>query len=175
MSFLGDQMSHDMMDPLISIGTLADKIGLSVSAIRKYEVAGLIIPHRTNSGHRMFSYEDISRIQVIQYMIKDLGFNTEGIRRMQALLPCWNLLPCGEEVRNRCPAFRDNTKPCWMMKDAHCTLQGNECRNCIVYRFGSLCIEDIKELLHNQTRGCDPNTAITKLLNNKRDYKREVK
>jgi DNA-binding transcriptional MerR regulator len=157
-------MNHNLIDPLISIGALADKVGLSVSAIRKYEVAGLIIPHRTRSGHRMFSYEDISRIRFIQHMIKELGFNAEGIRRLQALLPCWDLLPCKKKVRNACQAFKDNSKPCWMIKDAHCTFQGNECRDCIVYRFGSLCIEDIKELLYNQSNDFDPKKAITEFL-----------
>ena len=157
-------MNHKLIDPLISIGALAEKVGLSVSAIRKYEAAGLIIPHRTTSGHRMFSYEDIIRIRVIQHMIKELGFNAEGIRRLQALLPCWDLLPCDKKVRDECPMFKDNTKPCWMMKDAHCTLQGNECRYCIVYRFGSLCIEDIKELLYNQSNDFDPKQAITDFL-----------
>ncbi len=61
-------MNHDILDPVISIGTLANKVGLSVSAIRKYEEEGLIIPHRSESGHRMFSYEDINRIQTIQHM-----------------------------------------------------------------------------------------------------------
>ena len=168
-------MNHNLIDPLISIGALADKVGLSVSAIRKYEVAGLIIPHRTNSGHRMFSLEDITRIRAIQHMIKELGFNAEGIRRLQALLPCWDLLPCENKVRDECSAFRDNSKPCWMMKDAHCTLQGNECRNCIVYRFGSLCIEDIKQLLHNQTHMSDPKKTIIEILEKKQDYKEEEK
>jgi DNA-binding transcriptional MerR regulator len=160
-------MNHNLIDPVISIGTLAEKVGLSVSAIRKYEVAGLIIPHRANSGHRMFSYEDITRIRVIQYMIKDLGFNAEGIRRLQALLPCWDLLPCQKKVRNKCQAFEDNSKPCWMMKHAHCTLQGNECRNCLVYRFGSLCIEDIKKLIYSNPSGIDPKTTIKEFLDRK--------
>ena len=163
-------MNHNLVDPLISIGALADKVGLSVSAIRKYEVAGLIISHRINSGHRMFSYEDITRIHVIQHMLKELGFNIEGVRRIQALLPCWDLLPCDKNIRDKCPAFRDNSKPCWMMKDAHCTLQGNECRDCIVYRFGSLCIEDIKELLHNQSSGSNLKTAITVFIDKKLNF-----
>lgn len=172
---LTNEMNHNLIDPLISIGTLADKVGLSVSAIRKYEAAGLIIPHRTSSGHRMFSYEDLTRIYVIQHMIKDLGFNAEGIRRLQALLPCWDLLPCKKQIRDECQAFRDNSKPCWMMKNADCTLQGNECKSCIVYRFGSLCIEDIKELLYNKSDRQDPKTAMTEILNKKQDYKEEEK
>ncbi len=162
-------MNHDTLDPVISIGTLAKKVGLSVSAIRKYEEEGLIIPHRTDSGHRMFSYEDISRIQIIQHMIKKLGFNIEGIRRMQALIPCWNLLPCTESERQSCIAYSDNTKPCWLIKEAHCSLQGNECRKCEVYRFGSMCAEDIKELIYNKNK--DQSKLISELLNKKLEFK----
>jgi hypothetical protein len=108
-------------------------------------------------------------------MIKEIGFNAEGIRRLQALLPCWDLLPCKNKVRDECPAFRDNSKPCWMMKDAHCTLQSNECRYCIVYRFGSLCIEDIKELLYNQSPTTDPTQAMKEILEKKQEYNEEEK
>lgn len=168
-------MDYDFLDPVISIGILADKVGLSVSAIRKYEDEGLIISHRTDSGHRMFSYEDISRIQTIQHMIKELGFNIEGIRRIQSLLPCWDLLPCNNKVRVRCQAFSDNSKPCWMIKNAHCTMQGNECRQCLVYRFGSLCAEDIKELLHNTSHSKDQTDNMLKLLEKKREMPKEGK
>jgi MerR family transcriptional regulator/heat shock protein HspR len=168
-------MNHDMVDPVISIGTLATKVNLSVSAIRKYEEEGLVISHRTDSGHRMFAYEDIARIQTIQHLIKDLSLNIEGIRRIQALLPCWDFLPCKKKDRNTCPAFKDNTKPCWMIKDAHCSLQGNECRYCIVYRFGSLYTEDIKELLYNQKNDSDRSANIKKLLDQKQNVQKEEK
>ena len=142
-------MNNNSLDAVISIGTIAKKVGLSVSAIRKYEEEGLIISHRSDSSHRLFSYEDIERLRTIQHLIKNLGFNIEGIRRMEAILPCWDLLPCSEEVRNNCLAFNGSTKPCWMIKDAHCTVQGNECRKCNVYRFGTLHTEGIKLLVHS--------------------------
>lgn len=142
-------MNSNSLDPVISIGTLAKKVGLSVSAIRKYEEEGLIISHRIESGHRLFSYEDVQRLSTIQHLIKKLGLNIEGIRRIQAILPCWDLLPCEQKVRDNCLAFKGSTKPCWMIKNAHCTLRGNECRKCAVYRFGTLYTESIKELVHN--------------------------
>ena len=86
-------------DPVISIGVLAERVGLSVSAVRKYENEGLVIAHRTSSGHRLFSHEDIDRVRNIHRTIQDVGLNIEAIRRMQALLPCWDLLPCTEECR----------------------------------------------------------------------------
>jgi MerR family transcriptional regulator/heat shock protein HspR len=161
--------SHDFSEPLLTIGALAEKVGLSDSAIRKYENASLIIAHRTPSGHRRFSYEDIDRVRNIQRMIQGLGVSIEGIRRLQALLPCWELLPCSQKKRKNCPAFQDNTRPCWMVKGLDCTpSHGNECRQCMIYRFGSLCTEEIKSLVYDQTRSKDASKAIRELMDRKR-------
>ncbi len=155
----------DYSDPVMTIGTLAEKVGLSVSAVRKYENESLIIAHRTPSGHRLFSREDIDRIRNIQRMIQQLGLNIEGIRRLQALLPCWDLLPCSEEKRQECPAYQDNTRPCWMIKGLDCKpSHGNECRECVIYRFGSVCTEEIKSLVHGQNGSEDVGTAIRELM-----------
>lgn len=154
---------HDPDDPVIPIGVVARKAGLSVSAVRKYENEGLIIAHRTSSGHRLFSHEDISRVRHVQHMIQDLGLNIQGIRRMQSLLPCWDLLPCDTTTRDRCPAYDDNTRPCWMIKGLDCAGQGNECRKCVVYRFGSLCTLEIKRLVHRRTGFQNGDTAIREL------------
>jgi MerR family transcriptional regulator/heat shock protein HspR len=160
-------------DPVISIGVLAQKVGLSVSAVRKYENEGLIVAHRTESGHRLFSLEDIGRVRNIQHMIQDLGLNIEGIRRMQALLPCWDLRPCDGDTRNSCPSFADNSRPCWTIKGLDCAPQGNECRCCLVYRLGSLCTQDIKRLLHDQDRNGNGNEAIQELVQRLKDTREE--
>ena len=171
---MSSQQVHDEIDdPVISIGILAQKVGLSVSAVRKYENEGLIIAHRTASGHRLFSREDIDRVRNIQHMIQDLGLNIEGIRRMQALLPCWDLLGCGDQTRKRCPAYKDNTRPCWMIKGLDCAPQGNECRRCPVYRFGSLCTQDIKRLLHEQNDIQQAGQAMQELLQRLKDSRQE--
>ena len=158
-------MNNNSLDPVISIGTLAKKVGLSVSAIRKYEEQGLLISHRTDSGHRLFSYEDIQRVQSIQHLVKELGFNFEGIRRIQAILPCWDLLPCEKKDQETCLAFHETSKPCWMIKEAHCTLKGNECRKCLVYRFGSMFTKDIKDIIHKERYETDQRNRIKQFLN----------
>jgi MerR family transcriptional regulator/heat shock protein HspR len=137
-------------DPVISIGVLAQRVGLSVSAVRKYENEGLVIAHRTEGGRRLFCHEDIARIRHIQHLIQDLGLNIEGIRRMQALVPCWDLLPCTAEVRAHCPAYGERSRPCWAIKGLDCASQGNSCRQCVVYRLGSLCTDEIKSLVLQQ-------------------------
>lgn len=138
------------LDPIVAIGTVAEKTGASVSTIRMYEAEGLILPHRAESGHRLFSLEDIDRIRKIREMIQEHGLNIEGIRRMQAMLPCWQLLPCKLKKWDQCPAFKDNSKPCWTIKGLHCVEQGNECRKCMVYRFGSLHTEHIKSVVFHK-------------------------
>ena len=160
--------STHQSDPLVSIGALARQVGLSVSAVRKYENDGLIIAHRTEAAHRLFSYEDVDRVRHIQHLIQDLGLNTEGIRRMQAMLPCWDLLPCSEETRRQCPAYQDTTRPCWMIRGIDCEAQGNECRQCVVYRFGSLCTEHIKRLLQDRDDSRDAGAAMQELMQRKR-------
>ncbi|TET32970.1 MAG: MerR family transcriptional regulator [Planctomycetota bacterium] len=159
---------YDTEDPVISIGTLSKKVGLSVSTVRHYESEGLIIPFRDDSGRRLFSLEDVFRLQNIQHLIQDLGLNIEGIRRMQALLPCWDLFRCKKKTRDKCPAFQSRERPCWTIKGLPCSPQGNECRKCIVYRFGSQCTEDIKLLLYDQYHSEDAGAAISELLKRKR-------
>lgn len=163
----------EIHDPVISIGVLAQRVGLSVSAVRRYESEGLIIPHRTSSGRRLFSHQDISRIQNIQRLIQDSGLNIEGIRRMQALLPCWDLLPCSSETCKSCPAYNAGTRPCWMVKGGACSADENQCRQCVVYRFGSLCTEEIKRLVHDQDDIQDSSMAMRQLMDRRRRSQEE--
>jgi MerR family transcriptional regulator/heat shock protein HspR len=157
-------------DPIMAIGTVADKLGISVSAIRKYEAEGLIIAHRAKSGHRLFSLEDVDRLRIIQHMIQDVGLNIEGIRRIQAFLPCWQILPCESKEKDNCPVMEDDSRPCWTIKNSVCTQASPEkCRTCIVYRFGSQCTEDIRQLVHGKNNTEDIREQIKTIMDNK-DY-----
>jgi MerR family transcriptional regulator/heat shock protein HspR len=151
-------------DPVIAIGTVAEKLGISISNIRKYEAEGLIIPHRVESGHRLFSLEDIERIRKIQEMIQDKGLNIEGIRRLQAFIPCWDIVKCSKSEQTNCPAFKDTTRPCWMIRELECPKKENECRNCTVYRFGTQCIEDIKQVVFEERKGKNIEETIKEII-----------
>jgi MerR family transcriptional regulator/heat shock protein HspR len=144
----GHEQTEDDWEPIISIGTAAAKVGLSVSALRKYEKEGLLIYYRTGSGRRLLSRADMRRINMIQHMINNIGLNMEGIRRLLALLPCWELKPCTCEKKDKCRAVMDYVKPCWMVELSECRRGGEDCRCCNVYRFGAYCAETMKSLLH---------------------------
>lgn len=140
-------------EPVISIGTAAQIVNLSPSALRKYEKAGLLIFHRTETGRRLLSLADLKRIRMIQKMIKGVGLNMEGIRRLLALLPCWEIKPCEDacnlESEEGCVARTNTAKPCWMLDDTACAKADKDCRECNVYRYGAYDTDVMRELLHN--------------------------
>ncbi len=71
---------------IISIGDLARRTGLSVSAIRFYEAKGLIEPFRSSGGQRRFFRSDIRRLSFIR-IAQTLGLSIEGISAELAKLP----------------------------------------------------------------------------------------
>jgi MerR family transcriptional regulator, redox-sensitive transcriptional activator SoxR len=71
---------------IITIGELAARTGLSVSAIRFYEAKGLIEPFRSSGGQRRFMRSDIRRLSFIR-IAQALGLSIEGIGEELAKLP----------------------------------------------------------------------------------------
>ncbi|MGB9736514.1 MAG: helix-turn-helix domain-containing protein [bacterium] len=82
------QNTDIMVEKLYSIGEASKKLGLSAPTLRMYEHHGVLIPYKAKSGRRYYSDADIERIKCIKHLIKDVGLNLEGIRRLFALLPC---------------------------------------------------------------------------------------
>lgn len=70
----------------ISIGQLAERTGLSVSAIRYYETQGLIASERSAGGQRRFLRSDIRRLSFVM-IAQQVGFTIEQIRTQLETLP----------------------------------------------------------------------------------------
>tara|TARA_R110000868_G_scaffold92734_2_gene257264 strand:- start:62341 stop:62799 length:459 start_codon:yes stop_codon:yes gene_type:complete len=71
---------------LISIGQLADRTGVSVSAIRFYETRGLVSASRNAGGQRRFLRSDVRRISFV-LIAQELGFTIQEIGEQLASLP----------------------------------------------------------------------------------------
>lgn len=71
---------------LLTIGEVARRTGLSVSAIRFYEEHRLIEPIRTNGGQRRFLRSDIRRLSFI-LIAQKLGLSLTEIEAALASLP----------------------------------------------------------------------------------------
>ncbi|WP_109467692.1 redox-sensitive transcriptional activator SoxR [Albibacillus kandeliae] len=70
----------------LSIGYVASRTGLAVSAIRFYEEEGLVAPDRDGAGRRVFERGDIRRLSFV-LIAQRLGFSLAEIRDALASLP----------------------------------------------------------------------------------------
>lgn len=70
----------------ISIGQLAKRTGLSVSAIRYYEQQGLVEPERNAGGQRRYLRSDIRRLSFV-LIAQQFGFPLGEIRHELEKLP----------------------------------------------------------------------------------------
>jgi MerR family transcriptional regulator, heat shock protein HspR len=144
-------MAETMSKAWLKIGEVARQLDLAVETIRMYEREGLLLAHKTATGQRLFDESDVHWIGCIRRLIKEKGLNLEGIRRLLALIPCWELRPCSEEERKNCPAFLNATLPCWMIKSQLSPkCQTSNCRDCPVYQSASHC-DNLKALMRQQS------------------------
>jgi len=60
--------------PTLSIGELANRTGLAITAIRFYESEGLVEPGRNAGGQRRFKRSDIRRLAFVK-ISQNLGFS----------------------------------------------------------------------------------------------------
>lgn len=70
----------------LSIGQLADRTGLAVSAIRFYEDKGLVHPVRNSGGQRRYDRGDIRRLSFVM-ISQQLGFSLAEIKELFQNLP----------------------------------------------------------------------------------------
>jgi MerR family redox-sensitive transcriptional activator SoxR len=77
----GDMKAHGL-----SIGDLAGRTGLAVSAIRFYEEQGLVHPVRNSGGQRRYDRADIRRLSFVM-IAQGLGFTLAEIRDQFRALP----------------------------------------------------------------------------------------
>jgi MerR family transcriptional regulator, redox-sensitive transcriptional activator SoxR len=62
---------------VISIGDLAARTGVSVSALRFYEARGMITPFRSSGGQRRYMRADIRRVSFIR-IAQNVGLSIEA-------------------------------------------------------------------------------------------------
>ena len=75
-----------MTNRMLSIGQLASRTGLAVSAIRYYETQGLVEALRNTGGQRRFMRADIRRLSFVQ-ITQQFGFSIAQIKGLLDELP----------------------------------------------------------------------------------------
>ena len=74
------------MAEALSIGELAERTGVAITALRFYESKGLIVPDRTGAGHRRFARDALRRVSFIT-AAQRVGLSLADIGRALGSLP----------------------------------------------------------------------------------------
>jgi MerR family transcriptional regulator, heat shock protein HspR len=65
--------------PIYMISVAAELVGMHPQTLRMYETKGLIRPHRTPGGTRLYSEADVERLRIVQRLTTELGLNLAGV------------------------------------------------------------------------------------------------
>lgn len=118
--------------PLYTISTAAELLGVHPRTLRLYEQAGLLRPARRNN-RRLYTNHDLKWAVAIRLLIHERGLNQEGLRRLLATIPCWDVRGCSEEKQASCPGYGNRGAACWELAAEHCDGDGVQCYRCEVY------------------------------------------
>ena len=137
-------MSDYSTRSIYSIGTVARMLGVSVQSLRMYERVGLILPTKSPGNQRLYSESDVHRLKCIRSAISDQKISIQGMRRVHALIPCWQIIGCSETDRQNCPSFSAHEGGCWTYPHDNDICGTKDCKSCAVYELAVDC-GNIKE------------------------------
>jgi DNA-binding transcriptional MerR regulator len=116
--------------PVYTIGTAAEILGLHPRTLRLYEEGGLLRPARKNN-RRFYSAKDLEWIGCVRYLLHEKGLNQEGMRRLLATIPCWEITDCPPASTRTCRARVERSTPCWDLARRNGT--DSKCFECEAY------------------------------------------
>jgi MerR family transcriptional regulator/heat shock protein HspR len=61
------------------ISAVAEQYGIHPQTLRLYEREGLLKPSRSEGNTRLYTDEDVERLEVILHLTRDLGVNLAGV------------------------------------------------------------------------------------------------
>src|SRR5437660_7541458 len=61
------------------ISAVAEQFGLHAQTLRMYEREGLLKPSRSDGNTRLYTSDDLERLEVILKLTRDLGVNLAGV------------------------------------------------------------------------------------------------
>ena len=74
---MGSRRGSDAKFVMISV--VAERFGIHPQTLRLYEREGLLKPSRSEGNTRLYTDEDLERLEVILHLTRDLGVNLAGV------------------------------------------------------------------------------------------------
>jgi MerR family transcriptional regulator/heat shock protein HspR len=93
----------------ISIGVVADLLGVTEQTLRLYESQGLVKPLRRNR-ERHYRAGDVQWLECLRRLIHTEKVSIEGVKRLLHFAPCWEIIGFPQEVQcSGCPVYREHS------------------------------------------------------------------
>jgi len=67
-------------------------------------------------------------------LVREARLHLAEIRRLLALLPCWQLRNCPYDRQQDCPVILEPEQPCWVNRATCPGADARDCYFCLVYR-----------------------------------------
>jgi len=115
--------------PVYPMGIAAQLLNLHPRTLRIYEAEGLIKPYR-QGGKRMFSKNDLVKIECLRKLIHEENISIPGIKKLLEFTPCWKLKDCPPDRQKRCSELMGRKKKCWEFSRKTCA---KSCMSCDVF------------------------------------------
>lgn len=93
---------------VFTIGMVAEMLKIHPRTIRHYEQKGLLTPVRKGAW-RYYTMRDVQWITCLREMIHTHGVSINAVKKLLKYTPCWNIIDCPFEKRQRCSAFFSNS------------------------------------------------------------------
>ncbi len=66
--------------PILTISIAAKLLRVHPRTLMLYEKEGVFTSHRTDTKRRMFSIDDLNRLQFIKFLTQEVGLNLSGVK-----------------------------------------------------------------------------------------------
>lgn len=94
-----------------TISAVADHYGIHQQTLRLYEREGLLKPSRSEGNVRLYTDEDLERLDVILKLTRDLGVNLAGVEIILNMRERWTRCSRNLTAFSECCAITWPTKP----------------------------------------------------------------
>ena len=84
-SFESEQFNYDPVLGVYTISVASELISMHPNTLRKYDRNGLVKPSRTDGKRRLYSENDLLRLQIVKLLTEKYGLNLEGAKLVLAL------------------------------------------------------------------------------------------
>lgn len=117
---------------IFPISVAAKLLDVHPRTLRIYEEEGLLLPSR-QGNKRYFSQDNIEWVRCLRRLIHEEGISIPGVKKLLALVPCWELKKCSQEKRQSCTCAVDRSLPCWQTARSICAREPSQCENCEIF------------------------------------------